>query len=158
VQWCCDKGHLWVAVVKGRARKYQPNGCPICSGRAEFKGVNDLQTTHPELAAEAYGWDPTTVNRGSHSKKAWWCEMGHHFSGSVKTGSTVSGVEFAQDSKYMLVLMTLLHTTPKWQRRPTVGTQAQTIRIPPFLAPPLFVAYAPRRVVVTRPKQPVFIW
>ena len=83
-QWRCDKGHFWEAAVKGRTRKTQPNGCPVCSGRAVLKGVNDLQTTHPELAAEAYGWDPTTVTRGSHSKNVWWCQKGHPFSSTVK--------------------------------------------------------------------------
>ncbi len=84
VQWRCKQGHLWEAAVKGRARKVQPTGCPICSGKKVLNGVNDLQSTHPELAAQAYGWDPATVTRGSHSKKAWWCEKGHPFVSTVK--------------------------------------------------------------------------
>ena len=33
-------------------------------------GENDLLTKYPELAKEAYGWDPATVTKGSNLKKA----------------------------------------------------------------------------------------
>ena len=32
------------------------------------KGVNDLATLHPEVAAEADCWDPSTLLTGSHKK------------------------------------------------------------------------------------------
>ena len=32
------------------------------------QGVNDLATLHPEVAAEADGWDPSTVTSGSNKK------------------------------------------------------------------------------------------
>ncbi len=32
------------------------------------KGVNDLATLHPEIAAEADGWDPKTITPGSNKK------------------------------------------------------------------------------------------
>ena len=42
------------------------------------KGVNDLATLYSEVAAEADGWDPSTVMPGSSSKKLpWKCEKGH---------------------------------------------------------------------------------
>lgn len=56
--------------------------CPCCTNRVAVKGVNDLATTHPEIAAE---WDyerngglkPTDVVAGS-SKRVWWrCPEGH---------------------------------------------------------------------------------
>jgi hypothetical protein len=34
-----------------------------------LQGFNDLATTHPELAKEAFGWDPTKVSRGSAKKQ-----------------------------------------------------------------------------------------
>jgi hypothetical protein len=34
-------------------------------------GINDLQSQFPEIAGEAYGWDPETVRKGSQ-KKVWW--------------------------------------------------------------------------------------
>jgi hypothetical protein len=39
--------------------------------------LNDLATTHPELAKEAHGWDPTAVIAGSHKLRSWICQYGH---------------------------------------------------------------------------------
>ena len=36
-------------------------------------GLNDLATTHPELAAQAHDWDPTTCMAGSNEKRHWRC-------------------------------------------------------------------------------------
>ena len=32
-------------------------------------GINDLATLHPEIAAEADGWDPSKVTRRSGQKR-----------------------------------------------------------------------------------------
>ena len=40
-------------------------------------GFNDLATTHPDVAKEADGWDPTTVTRGAKQKLPWKCSLGH---------------------------------------------------------------------------------
>ena len=40
-------------------------------------GKNDLATLHPELAAEADGWDPSTVTEGSEKRMPWKCNKGH---------------------------------------------------------------------------------
>ena len=40
-------------------------------------GINDLATLHPEIAAEADGWDTSTVLAGSGKKMSWKCERGH---------------------------------------------------------------------------------
>jgi len=52
-------------------------------------GVNDLQSKFPEIAAEAYGWDPATVVAGSHQKKSWICNLGHTWDAiiNVRTSS-----------------------------------------------------------------------
>ena len=42
-------------------------------------GVNDLQSQYPEIAAEAYGWDPEIVFAKSGQKKDWKCNKGHIF-------------------------------------------------------------------------------
>ena len=34
-------------------------------------------TVNPDLAAEAYGWDPSEVSIGSATKKKWKCKEGH---------------------------------------------------------------------------------
>lgn len=47
-------------------------------------GFNDLATTHPHLAKEAYGWDPRTVTFGSERKVKWKCQkVGHIWSAFV---------------------------------------------------------------------------
>ena len=37
----------------------------------------NLLETHPHIANEAYGWDPTRVLAESHEKIAWKCENNH---------------------------------------------------------------------------------
>lgn len=39
-----------------------------------------LSETHPQLAAEANGWDPTKVTHGSNEKLDWKCPSGHIYS------------------------------------------------------------------------------
>lgn len=78
--WKCRFGHEYVAQVSKRTKRNQ--GCPTCANKRLVIGLNDLATTHPQLAQEAYGWDPTTVNAGRGSKKSaekrlWKCSMGH---------------------------------------------------------------------------------
>ncbi len=74
LKWKCSKNHIWVAQGNDRIRG---KGCPVCSNRKIVKGENDLATTHPELAKEAHGWDPTTVVAGTAKKMEWTCEQGH---------------------------------------------------------------------------------
>jgi hypothetical protein len=61
------------------------SGCPYCSNKAVLIGYNDLATTHPELAAQAEGWDPTTVVAGSNKKRKWRCGEGHIWNAVVGT-------------------------------------------------------------------------
>jgi DNA-directed RNA polymerase subunit RPC12/RpoP len=75
VQWRCLNGHSYVAAIYSRTAG--ETHCPYCSNRKVLQGFNDLQTTHPELASEAYGWDPTTVVAGSNKKYKWKCNLGH---------------------------------------------------------------------------------
>ena len=75
-QWICNLGHIYKSQVSAKTGK---NGtkCPICSGRQVLLGFNDLKTTHPHIANEAYKWDPTTVTFGSEKKRKWMCPEGH---------------------------------------------------------------------------------
>jgi predicted GIY-YIG superfamily endonuclease len=74
VSWNCQNGHNYVAQVVERRRG---KGCPYCAGKKVWKGFNDLATTHPELAKEADGWDPSTLSAGSHQSMQWKCQFGH---------------------------------------------------------------------------------
>lgn len=73
--WKCKKGHVYR--VDPNHRVGQGGGCPFCSGRQVLAGFNDLATTHPEIAKEADGWDPTTVVAGTAQKRKWKCKNGH---------------------------------------------------------------------------------
>ena len=88
LKWVCEKGHLWSSAVNQLTRG---GWCPICAGKQVLKDYNDLATTDPGIAAEAVGWDPSTVMRGHAKKKLWRCSKGHQWSatpGSRSSGKT----------------------------------------------------------------------
>ncbi len=89
--WKCKYGHIWKTSPNSRTN--QNSGCPYCSNNMVLKGFNDLVTTHPVIARQALGWDPTTVTFGSNQKKLWECSLGHRWeiSPSVRTGKLGSG-------------------------------------------------------------------
>ena len=88
VGWKCESGHTWITKISHRSGG---SGCPICSGRVAWPGLNDLATLNPELAAQAHGWDPTTLTAGSGKKVAWKCELGHTWLATVANRSMGNG-------------------------------------------------------------------
>jgi hypothetical protein len=88
VKWKCDRGHLWMATPSSRTGAR--TGCPYCSGLKAIKGETDLLTTHPDLADQARGWNPTEFTKGSEKKVRWGCELGHEWISTIS--SRVSGV------------------------------------------------------------------
>lgn len=79
--WLCSLGHQYHATV---AHRSEGKGCPFCSGQQVLAGFNDLTTTHPHIAAEAYGWNPQTISAGSHKRMNWKCPIGHVWDQVVK--------------------------------------------------------------------------
>jgi hypothetical protein len=81
-EWKCSQNtvHRWQSTIRSRREGF---GCGICSGKKVQVGVNDLLTTHPALAAEADGWDPTGVTAGSGKKVNWKCKLNHTWSTKV---------------------------------------------------------------------------
>jgi hypothetical protein len=75
MEWKCKLGHKWKATVDSRVNLNAT--CPICSGHKRLSGFNDLLTTHPQIAVEADGWDPSTVQKGTRQIKSWKCKNGH---------------------------------------------------------------------------------
>ncbi len=96
--WKCKFGHQWNARIFSRAANGL--GCPVCSGSQILKGFNDLATTHPVLASQAVGWDPTTVSRGSQVKKRWRCDVGHEWVAYVHSRSQGFGCPSCSVSGY----------------------------------------------------------
>ena len=86
LSWRCAIGHVWKTSVVDRAGGA---GCPVCAGQKVLSGFNDLATTNPELAAQADGWDPTTVTEKSGKRKNWKCDLGHAWEAVI--GSRASG-------------------------------------------------------------------
>jgi hypothetical protein len=89
-EWICEKGHKWKALISTRTRPDSGSGCPYCGFKNLLQGFNDLATTHPEIAKQANGWDPTKVITDKANKYSWVCEMGHNWKTSIgerKSGS-----------------------------------------------------------------------
>lgn len=105
VWWMCPKGHEFDGVVADVVRTAYP--CPVCNGRRIIKGVNDLASVFPEVAAE---WHPTkngdlTPDQfASHSqKKVWWiCLKGHSYEAHINHKTIArSGCPFCTNKKLL---------------------------------------------------------
>ena len=111
LEWKCAKGHIWITRVY--TRKYG-SGCPFCSGRFPIVGLNDLSTTHPELAEEAHGWDPSTVSFGSDKKLEWKCQVGHTWKANVGSRARLkSGCPVCINQKVLAGFNDLATTHPE---------------------------------------------
>ena len=94
-EWKCNEGHVYASTVA--LRTAQETGCPVCAGRQVLAGFNDLQTKFPEIAAEAYGWDPKSVTSGAGQKKEWKCKMGHVYASLVSSRTKGTGCPFCAE-------------------------------------------------------------
>jgi|LauGreDrversion4_2_1035121.scaffolds.fasta_scaffold88913_3 hypothetical protein len=93
LKWKCKLGHKWIAQVGSRS--FQGAGCPVCSNQITVTGINDMGTTNPKMASEAFGWDPSTTSAGSNLKLEWKCFLGHVWKTSPnKRRSEDSGCPF----------------------------------------------------------------
>ena len=85
-KWICELSHEWKAEIKDRSKKN--SGCPVCFGSKVLTGFNDLHFKYPEVAKEAFGWDPKKVRPGSHKKFEWKCSSGHIWKASPNHRTT----------------------------------------------------------------------
>ena len=91
---CKKCGYRWKATPNALLKS---KGCPICTGNtAVSKGINDLETTKPDLAKE---WmyeknnplKPSEVRAGS-TKKVWWIgKCGHEWEATICSRNKGSG-------------------------------------------------------------------
>lgn len=72
--WKCLLGHKYERSIRDRVAG---QACPYCSNHRLLVGFNDLATTNPTLAGEAYGWDPSTVFSSGKKRLNWKCQEGH---------------------------------------------------------------------------------
>jgi hypothetical protein len=81
--------------------------------------VNDFETTDPNLALEAFGWDPKTVTRSSNKKREWKCKFGHIWTASLNSRTNMqSGCPVCDNRKLLSGFNDLLTLFPQ------VATQA----------------------------------
>lgn len=87
VHWICSTcGYKWQAKVSSRA--IGGRGCPCCANQVVVAGINDLASTHPNLAQE---WDydrnisltPKNVTHGMGKKVYWICPNGHSYQATI---------------------------------------------------------------------------
>ena len=90
VWWTCpDCGNEY---LKNPRLRIKGSRCPICTGKEVRRGINDLASRYPEIAAE---WDhkrnrkhtrltPETVWEKSNSLAWWICPLGHSWRGRVR--------------------------------------------------------------------------
>ena len=95
--WRCGKGHLFSATVNQRTT-YRTS-CPYCAGTKVLKGLNDLESTDPELAEQWHPYRngdlmPDEVLPGSNLKVWWKCSLGHTWAASVNNRSKGSGCPY----------------------------------------------------------------
>ncbi len=83
--WKCNYGHNWKVAVADRTRR--GSACPFCSNQKVLVGFNDLKTTHPALANEADGWDPSSIVAGFSKKLKWKCSFGHNWDAAPSSRS-----------------------------------------------------------------------
>jgi len=102
MNWKCSEGHKWRSRISSRTNN--GTGCPYCSGHKVWKGFNDLATTHPDLAKEAEGWDPSTLSKGSTRRVSWKCHLGHTWELSINnrtSGLKNSGCPYCSGRKVL---------------------------------------------------------
>lgn len=82
VRWRCAEGHEWEDTPLHRIYGV---GCPVCANRQVRIGVNDLATTHPDLAAQLAHPDDAFVIAGQSNKVyEWVCpDCGYHWNTTV---------------------------------------------------------------------------
>ena len=113
LNWKGKCGHSWKAVVSSRA--LNGRGCPICSGHRVHAGFNDLATTHPEIAAQADGWDPSTVSAGHDKAMRWRCPSDHTYSSRVysRTGKEEQACPICSNKQVLSGFNDLATTHPE---------------------------------------------
>lgn len=111
VRWRCGRaGHEWEAKISNRANG---RGCPVCGRKKIIPGVNDLITTHPEIAAQANGWDPTQIGFGHDKPLEWRCELGHEWTAPTYNRTKGTGCPYCKNRALQVGYNDLATTHPE---------------------------------------------
>ena len=130
--WKCDYGHQWNSIVANRTKG---SNCPVCSGRIPSIGISDLATTNPELAAQADGWDPTTVSQGSDKRVGWKCKSGHIWQARISERSSGNGCPICSGKRVLIGFNDLATVNPElaaqadgWDSRSVVANSGKKVK------------------------------
>ena len=118
VFWIDSFGMSWEAPI---FRRTIYNGrSPYEDGKLPVPGINDLGTTHPEIALQFHTSKnyPLTVEqlKAASNKKIWWkCHLNHSYESVVysKTSSRPTGCPFCESRKLLEGLNDLATINPK---------------------------------------------
>lgn len=104
VSWICKTcGSSYKKAINQRIKG---SACPVCSNRKIVVGINDLNTTRPELAKEwnyekNVGLAPTDVTYGC-DKSVWWiCEKKHEWQAPVYNRSNGVGCPYCSNKRVL---------------------------------------------------------
>jgi hypothetical protein len=78
-------GHKFITTVDQRTKAESGTNCPYCVNQKILKGYNDLETKFPEIALEAFDWDPSSIGSGHKKKLNWKCKLDHIYEASPES-------------------------------------------------------------------------
>lgn len=96
MDWRCEFGHRYRARIYNRVQDLE--SCPYCNNRKVLKGFNDVASTHPEIASQAIGWDPTMHVAKTGKRFTFVCSQGHIWKASLH--NRVAGTGCPECGKY----------------------------------------------------------
>jgi hypothetical protein len=76
-----------------------------------------LAESHPELAAQADGWDPALVTQGSNKRLSWKCGHGHSWFVKPNDRTKGSGCPICSNKKVQAGYNDLATTNPELARQ-----------------------------------------
>ena len=102
MNWICEKGHIYQAAIYHRTKL--GTGCPYCAMKAVIPGETDFLTRFPDIAKEAYGWDPSQIMPGTEKKHEWKCPKGHVYEATpmARTGEGKTGCPYCAGRKVLV--------------------------------------------------------
>jgi hypothetical protein len=122
--WKCINGHIWKASIESRT--HLKSGCPYCAGIRVLTGFNDLQTKYPEIANQAFGWDPTITPTKSKKNFAWKCRFGHIWEASISNRTRGGNGCTVCSGRSLLVGFNDFQTTNPELAKQLVGTDPRS--------------------------------
>lgn len=87
--WVCGARHSYDTTVNSRTNQAGKRGCGICSGHVLAIGINDFETTHPDLFRQLHptknpGIDVSSLTASSNELVWWLGPCGHVWEARIR--------------------------------------------------------------------------